>query len=294
MSKPVVNLEASVLDRLRNLAKERGQPFDLLLTRYVLERLLHRLDKSEYRARFVLKGAILMTTWFETPFRPTRDLDLLGFGDGAPDALVVTFKTICAIPADDGVTFDVDALAATRIREEAEYGGLRLETLAHIGRTRIKVSIDIAFGDATEPGLEERDLPVLLDMPAPHLRAYARETVIAEKFQAMVALGRANTRMKDYYDVWMLMKAQEFPGDGLARAIAATFARRRTGIPKELPDGLSPDFASDPAKIRQWQAFCRNIEIEPMDFGKLVAELAELLMAHADAARRIVDTVGTA
>lgn len=285
MSRPVVNIEASVLDRLRNLSKENGQPFDLLLTRYVLERLLYRLDKSNYRDRFVLKGAVLMTTWFETPFRPTRDLDLLGFGDDAPEALVATFKTICAIPADDGVAFDVDGLAATRIREDADYGGLRLETFAHIGRTRIKVSIDIAFGDATEPGLEERDLPVLLDMPAPHLRTYARETVIAEKFQAMVALGRANTRMKDYYDIWMLVAVRDFQGDGLARAIAATFVRRKTEIPKELPDGLSPGFANDPAKIRQWQAFCRNIEIEPVELGKVVAELAGFIMPHAAEAR---------
>jgi predicted nucleotidyltransferase component of viral defense system len=191
MSKPVTNKVASVMDRLRSIAKQRNQPFDLLLTRYVLERLLYRLSTTPYRERFVLKGAVLMTTWFESPFRPTRDLDLLGFGDNAPDALLAIFREICAIVEDDGIEFDVDVVAVERIREELEYGDLRLQTIARLAKTRVKVSIDIAFGDATEPGLQEIDLPVLLGLPPPHLRAYAMETVIAEKFQAMVMLGRA-------------------------------------------------------------------------------------------------------
>ncbi len=284
MSRPAINIAASVKARLLTLSKERGQPFDLLLTRYVLERLLYRLSTTEYRDRFVLKGALLLTTWFETPFRPTRDLDLLGFGDSAPEALLAIFQEICAVAVDDGVIFDIGALKVDRVREELEYGGLRLATIARLDKTRVSVSIDIGFGDATEPGLEELDLPVLLDQPPPHLRAYAMETVIAEKFQAMILLGRANTRMKDYYDIWMLAQTHQFDGDGLAKAIAATFERRKSAIPAALPDGLSAAFAADVAKQRQWGSFARNIEVAPPDLATIVADLAAFLMPQADAA----------
>jgi predicted nucleotidyltransferase component of viral defense system len=286
MSKPVTNMTASVLDRLRVIAKDRKQPFDLLLIRYVLERLLYRLSTTTYRNRFVLKGAVLMTTWFENAYRPTRDLDLLGFGDGAPDALLAIFREVCAIAMDDGVVFDVDALNVDRIREELEYGGLRLQTTAHLGRTRVKVSIDVGFGDATEPGLEDMDLPVMLSLPAPHLRAYAMETVIAEKFQATVMLGRANSRMKDYYDIWMLSKTHVFEGDRLARAISATFDRRDTEIPIVVPDGLSGMFASDTAKQRQWQSFISNIEAEVPGLDAIIGDLETFLMPHALAAKK--------
>lgn len=286
MRKPVVNRAASVLDRLRAIGKKRGQPPELLQTRYVLERLLYRLSTTAYHDRFVLKGAVLMTTWFESAFRPTRDLDLLGFGDNAPDALLAIFREVCAVQLDDGVAFDAEPLAVDRIREQLDYGGLRLETFARIGSARVKVSIDVAFGDATEPGLEEMELPVLLDQPPPRLRAYAKETVIAEKFQAMVALGRANSRMKDYYDLWMLSQTYEFADDRLAKAIAATFLRRKTEIPDALPDGLSERFAADPAKRRQWRSFVENIETNTADLAEIVSSLAAFLMPHALKARR--------
>jgi hypothetical protein len=256
------------------------------LVRYVLERLLYRLCTTPYRDRFVLKGAVLMTAWFENPLRPTRDLDLLGLGDAAPDTLVAIFKEVCAVQADDGIAFDADALTVERIREETDYGGLRLGTVARLARTSVKVSIDVAFGDATEPGLQELDLPVLLDQPPPHLRAYAMETVIAEKFQAMVMLARTNTRMKDYYDIWMLAKTHQFLGDGLARAIAATFERRGTAIPLTLPDGLSAAFARDPAKLARWKAFSANIEVTLPTLETVVSDLALFLMPWAEAALR--------
>jgi predicted nucleotidyltransferase component of viral defense system len=235
MAESLVNLGASVRARLLNIARERRQPFDLLLTRYALERLLYRLSITKHRERFVLKGAMLMTTWFVDPLRPTRDLDLLGFGDSEPAAMLDIFREICAVEINDGVVFDVADLRIDRNREELEYGGLRIKTNAIIGGARIRVVIDVGFGDATEPGLTETELPVLLGLPAPRLRAYPRETVIAEKFQARVMLGRANSRMKDFYDIWILSRHYDFEGPGLARAIAATFARRRTLIPTELP-----------------------------------------------------------
>ncbi len=231
MPEPIRNMGASVRARSRHRRASATRPFQLVLTQYVLERLLYRLSQSKHRDRFALKGAMLITKWFDDPLRPTRDVDFLGFGDDDPDKLASIFNEICAIPFDDAVIFDAEAVEIDRIREEQEYGGLRIKTYATVDGARVRVVIDIGFGDATEPGLAEMDLPVLLDFPAPHLKAYVRETVIAEKFQAMVELGRANSRVKDLYDIWVLAKTYEFKGDGLARAIAATFARRKTEIP---------------------------------------------------------------
>jgi predicted nucleotidyltransferase component of viral defense system len=276
---------ASVRARLLNLARERNQPFDLLLTRYVLERLLYRLSLTTHRDRFVLKGAMLVATWFDDPFRPTRDLDLLGFGDAEPGAMLATFREICAVEADDGVGFDAGSLVIERNRDELEYGGLRIRSNATVGGAKVRVLIDIGFGDAIEPEATELELPVLLDLPRPRLRAYPRETVIAEKFQAMVMLGRANSRMKDFYDIWVLSRGYEFGGDGLARAIAATFARRKTEIPPEPPAALTPAFANDPAKQQQWASFIEGIEREPAPLAAVIDDLAAFLMPHADAAR---------
>jgi predicted nucleotidyltransferase component of viral defense system len=271
------NVGASVRQRLLNLAHARGQPMELLLTRYALERLLHRLSLSPHRERFVLKGAMLLATWFDEPHRATRDVDLLGFGDAAEDALLGTFREIMAIDVDDGVSFDLKGLRIEAIREEVEYGGSRLRTTAALAGARIPITVDIGFGDAVEPGVEDIDLPVLLDMPSPHLRAYPPETVIAEKFHAMVVLGRANSRMKDYYDVWMLTSTFELGPERLRRAIAATFARRSTVIPPEVPDGLSDAFAADPAKQRQWDAFTRDLSGPIPELGFIVGDLRQKL-----------------
>lgn len=277
------NMGASVRARLLNLARQRNQPFELLLTRYVLERLLYRLASTRYRDRFVLKGAMLMAAWFDDPLRPTRDIDLLGFGDPEPDAVLAVFREVCGVAEDDGVLFDAGALAVERIRDELEYGGLRIKTDATVDGARVRVVIDVGFGDAVEAA--EMELPVLLDLPPPRLRAYPRESVIAEKFHAMVLLGRANSRMKDFHDIWVLSRAHDFAGDALAKAIAATFARRKTDIPVQPPDALTQAFASDAAKQRQWTAFLQGIEAEPLPLADVVAGLAAFLMPHAQAAR---------
>jgi predicted nucleotidyltransferase component of viral defense system len=272
------NVGASVRQRLLNLAHARGQPMELLLTRYALERLLHRLSLSPHRERFVLKGAMLLANWFDEPHRATRDVDMLGFGDAAEDALLGTFREIMAVEVDDGVTFDLEGLRIEAIREEVEYGGSRLRTTAALAGARIPITVDIGFGDATEPGVEDIDLPVLLDMPSPHLRAYPLETVIAEKFHAMVVLGRANSRMKDYYDVWMLMESFGLEPQRMRRAIEATFARRRTEIPTPVPDGLSDAFAADAGKQRQWDALARTLSGRVPNLDRVVRELRERLL----------------
>jgi predicted nucleotidyltransferase component of viral defense system len=226
----------------------------------------------------VLKGAMLLVTWFDEPHRATRDLDLLGFGDPTHGALLATFQEVMTIEADDGVTFDIAALRIEPIREELEYGGSRLRTTAALAGARIPITVDIGFGDAVEPGIEDIALPVLLDMPSPQLRAYPPETVIAEKLHAMVVLGMANSRMKDYYDVWMLTGAFELESERLRQAIAATFARRNTLVPEVVPDGLSEAFAVDAAKQRQWDAFARNLSGPVPEFGLIVSDLRKRLL----------------
>jgi len=287
MRKPVQNIGVSVRARLLNLAKQRNQPFELLLIRYTLERFLYRLSTSKHRERFALKGAMLMRHWLDDPHRPTRDLDLLGFGDSDPELTLKIFREICAVKADDAVVFDVDGLVVDRVRDESGYSGLRLKTYATVDGARVRVVIDIGYGDATEPGLNDIELPVLLDQPAPNLRAYPYETVIAEKFQAMVALGLANSRLKDFYDIWILAQTCDFKDDRLAQAIAATFARRKTEIPTERPDGLTLAFASDPTKQQQWNGFVEEVAVNPGPLVDVVEALAAFLLPHAEKARNL-------
>lgn len=288
MTRALRDIGASVRTRLMNLARERGHVFDLLLTRYALERLLYRLSISKHRSRFVLKGAILVTTWFDDPHRPTRDLDLLGFGDASSESMLAIWNEICAIQADDGITFDAEGLRASPIREDLEYGGVRLRTIATLARAKINVTVDIGFGDVVEPGPEEIELPVLLNLPAPHLRAYTRETVIAEKFHAMVTLGRANSRMKDFYDVWVLSKRQTFDKARLAQAIAATFKRRRTDLPKTPSDVFTPEFFRDQGKLQQWTAFTRDLSSAAPSFEIVVSELAAFIDPFAREALALI------
>jgi predicted nucleotidyltransferase component of viral defense system len=287
MAKDVRNVGASVRARLLALSKTSGQPFDVLLTRFVLERLLYRLSRSPYAKAFVLKGAMLLATWEANPHRVTRDLDLLGFGDSEAAGMLKVFGEVLALADDDGVVFDLAELKVDQIREELEYGGLRLKTRATIGGARVPVVVDIGFGDAIAPGLEEIEYPALLDFPAPKIRAYARETVIAEKFQAMVMLGRANSRMKDFHDIWVLSRNYAFDGERLAQAIKATFERRKTDIPEVTPDALTQEFANDSAKQQQWRAFVEDVASNPGPLTNVCADLETFLMPHAQRARTL-------
>ena len=207
--------------------------------------------------------------------------------------MVRVFQEICGVSFNDGAVFDPKSIKIDRMREATEYGGLRITAMAAVDTAKIRIVIDIAFGDSVEPGLQEMALPVLLDFPAPHLRAYARETVIAEKFQAMVMLGRANSRMKDLYDIWVLSRNFEFKGDKLPRAIAATFARRKTEIPKEPPDTLTTAFAADPTKAAQWNSFIEDVAFQPGTLADIVKDLAAFLMPHASAARALNEAKST-
>jgi predicted nucleotidyltransferase component of viral defense system len=199
------NLTASVRARLMNLARQGREDFGEVLSRYARERLLYRLSASDYRERFVLKGALLFSYWAGAPHRPTRDLDLLGRGEPDMALLEEAFRDICRAEVEpDGLAFLEDSVRGERIKEEEEYEGVRLRLTAALGNARIPLQVDVGFGDAVVPAPEEVAFPTLLGMPAPQLKAYRRETVVAEKFEAMVKLGMLNSRMKDFYDVWEL------------------------------------------------------------------------------------------
>lgn len=281
MSDKPKDMAASARARLTNRARERKENAQLLMTRYVIERLLWRLSVSPYRKLFVLKGAMLFSLWTPTPYRATGDLDLLGFGNNDPDQVAGLFREIMTIAADDGIVFKPDTIVAAAARAEDEYAGVRMDFLAELAGARLPIHVDIGFGDAITPGAQDIAYPSLLDLPQPKLRAYPPQTVVAEKFQAMTALGMINTRMKDFFDLWAIANTFAFEGPVLSEAIAATFARRETPLPTEPPLALTPAFAD--AKQAQWTAFLKRTEISlaPEPFPEIQAQIATLVMPPA-------------
>ncbi|MDB4306252.1 nucleotidyl transferase AbiEii/AbiGii toxin family protein [bacterium] len=234
------NIPASIQARLKNRARDTGEELQTLLTRFALERLLFRLSGSKHRESFVLKGAFLFLAWGESVERPTRDLDLLA--EGAPDIerFEQIFRELCELEVEsDGVVFVADTVRGRMIREQAAYDGIRINLDALIGKAVIQLQIDVGFGDAVVPAPIEIEFPVLLEFPCPRLRGYRPETVVAEKCEAMVALGLANSRLKDYNDLWRLASTRDFEGPILALAIRAVFERRQTAIPDGIPAGLT-------------------------------------------------------
>jgi predicted nucleotidyltransferase component of viral defense system len=276
----VVNLPASVRQRLLNLSRQRQEDFNLVLSLYAIERFLYRLSQSPYAGQFVLKGAVLFSIWTGKLHRPTRDLDLLGFGDTSAGNLNEVFQAICRQEAPpDGMVFDASSIRVAQILEGQEYGGRRLQMKATLDTARVSLQIDIGTGDAITPGARLTRYPTLLDFPAPELRSYPKETVVAEKLHAMVVHGVVNSRMKDYYDLWLLSRLFEFDGSLLADAIRATFARRATPVPTSTPIALSRRFAQDSQKIAQWQAFLSRSRLDGGDesFEQVVANLEMFL-----------------
>jgi len=253
-------LAQSVKVRLVQQAKQTGIDPNVVFARYACERLLYRLSCSAHADRFVLKGALLLLVWLDETIRPTRDADLLGIGEMDADALRALFVELCALPvAPDGLEFDVASLRVNAIRPEDRYGGQRIEMTARLGKARIPVQVDVGVGDAAVPDPQWIEYPSLLALPRPRLKAYRPETAIAEKMHAMVALGRGNSRMKDFFDVYVLACRLSFERTELAGAIRNTFARRATDLPRELPVALTHEFAAIPGKRAQWDGFSRRL-----------------------------------
>lgn len=257
-------MASSVKQRLLNRAKEQGEDFNFLLSRFAAERFLFRLGESKHGKDFVLKGAMLFhLRSSQVPHRATRDLDLLGTGDPDIVRMQRLFQEVCRTKVpDDGLTFVPDSVKGELIREAVEYPGIRLRLDVRMGAARIPLHVDVGFGDAITPAPKEEKLVTLLDFPPPLVRVYPWEIVIAEKFQAIVELGMDNSRMKDYFDLYYLAKSQVFNGSLLARAIQAVFTRRKTPLPDETPVGLLPTFGKDTVKQMQWRAFVRKLEME--------------------------------
>lgn len=251
------NPSASIQQRIRNHARATGEDASLLLIRYINERFLYRLSISTFRDLFVLRGATLFSIWRREPHRATRDIDLLASGDNSPEAIRQLLTRVCEqVVEADGVTFLTETLKLEERTSERVYPGLHVEMLAALGTARPRLEIDIAFGEATLPAPQEETVSTLLDMPAPRLRAYQKETSIAEKCQAMAHLNLLNTRMKDFYDVWYLSRAFPFSGIILSDALRATFTRRNEPFPEAgLPVALTDVFARDTAKQQQWNSF---------------------------------------
>lgn len=289
MAEPGRNLAQSVHHRLLNRAREQGEDFNLVLIRYALERFLYRLGRSRHKDRFILKGAMLFAAWTDQPHRPTRDLDLLGIGDSSDAALRQVFSEIVRTPVEpDGLEFDEGSISISEIREAQDYPGKRIGLRVRLGNARLDLQIDAGFGDAVTPEPAEIDFPTLLDSSSPRIRAYPCETVIAEKFQALVAFGMVISRMKDFYDIWTLSKQFPFDGASLSSAIAATFERRGTAIPEGVPTALTDEFAADRTKQTQWTGFLkRNVLSEaPPSLSGVVNDLRDFLLEPLHAAAR--------
>lgn len=272
------NIGASVRGRLQNYARASGQDFNLVLTRYAIERLLFRISTSSYAGQFLLKGALLFDLWFDLPHRPTRDADFLGFGSAELPHIDAVFREICAVAEADGIIFQPDTVRVAEIRKDANYSGVRVTLLGVIDGARCPVQVDIGFGDAVTPAPEEVEYPVMLEgFPAPKLRAYPRYTVVAEKFEALTSLGIANSRMKDYFDLWVLARRTEFDGELLRQAIQATFDRRKTSLMSTPPVGLTNEYALDVKKAKQWQAFVSKNRLDVPSLEQVVLDLAGFL-----------------
>lgn len=279
----------SVQVRLARHAKTIGVDPNLVLTRYAVERYLYRLSRSVHAERFVLKGALLLLVWLGDALRPTRDADLLGFGELSDDALDGIFRDVCAVEVEpDAATFLPESVRVAPIREEDAYGGRRVTLQARVGAARLTVQVDVGIGDAVTPAPQWLEYPSLLeDFPRPRLRAYPRETVVAEKLHAMVLLGARNSRMKDYFDVRALLREGQMDTAQLSSAIVATFARRRTALPEEVPAALRDEFAADETKQAQWRAFLGRNRIEGPELPEVVDEIRMRLAEPIARAREL-------
>jgi len=280
-----LDIAASIRQKLYNKAKETNRPFHEVLQYFCMERFLYRLSRSAYKDRFIVKGALMLSTWFTVESRPTMDIDFLGSIDNSVGGIEEVVREICRQEVEpDGVVFDVSTIKGERIKEDADYEGVRTRLAAFLGNARVVIQIDIGFGDIIVPGPVEMEYPVILNLPKPHLKGYTRESAIAEKFQAMVVLGIVNSRMKDFFDIWLLSRQFDFDGKTLADAIKKTFEHRGTAIQDE-PVAMTGAFGMDSGKQAQWLAFIRKGRFEnvPHDLGEVVSRIASFLLPVARA-----------
>jgi len=278
------NIGHSIFQKLLNHARTSSVDFNLLLIRYGTERLLYRLSASPHKGNFILKGASLFLIWMGQTYRVTKDLDLLGFGEANTATIARFFKSLCqmSVKTNDGIQFLPETVRAAPIREDNLYDGIRVTLLAILHQARIPLQIDIGFGDAVHPDPKEYDFPTLLNFPSPRLLCYSRESAISEKFEAIMKLGMLNSRMKDFYDIWLLSRLFDFDGESLKEAIRLTFERRGTKLPVEIEAFTKPFIE---AKQTQWSAFCKRLRQEavPASFAEITTSLDRFLSPVIDA-----------
>jgi hypothetical protein len=268
------NIGASIRARLLNKAKSDCVDFNQILVRFALERLLYRISQSAHSEFYVLKGALLFTLWYDMPHRATRDADFLGFGASDLDSIRNAFREIASIAVSDGIVFDPGSVTVEEIRKEAGYAGVRVLIGALLDGARCKTQVDIGFGDAVTPGPIQADYPTLIDdLPTPKLRTYPIYTVVAEKFHAIALLGMANSRLKDYFDLYIIFSRENLNDATLAQAISATFTRRGMEVPKILPTGLMDEFATDVSRQSIWVAFLRKNDLAIISLQEVVTKL---------------------
>lgn len=274
MATEIRDIAASVKARLINLAKDNREDAQSILTRYGVERFLYRLSQSDHKKNFLLKGAALFALWFHQPHRATKDVDLLGFVENDIATLEKIVSEVCEIEGSDGLKFDLETVRGEQIRAEEAYQGVRIKVTAMLGTARIHLQIDVGFGDAVTPGAKSATLPSILDFPAPTLKVYPKETVVAEKFEAMVRFGPGNGRMKDFWDIDYIIREFDFDGELLQKAIRATFRNRHTVLPKDLPIALTTDFADNERILSLWRAFITRNGLETStDIVKVIEKL---------------------
>lgn len=275
--RPVKNIPASIHQRLLNIAKEGGRPFDEVLQYFIMERFLYRLSRSKHAGSFVLKGALLFRVWDTPDSRATRDIDFLAYMDNTPDELAKVVREACSIEyEDDGLLFDPESVDAQRIKEDADYEGVRIRFRAYLGKARITMQVDVGFGDIVHPDVTDATYPTLLDLPPPMLRIYSPESVVAEKAQAMVHLGSLNSRMKDFYDIWRMSRQFDFEGTTLVEAVKSTFDNRGTSM--IAFDELAADLLRTESFEKQWMAFLSKAQLDgPATFANLLTTIGEFL-----------------
>jgi predicted nucleotidyltransferase component of viral defense system len=298
MAKSIRNIAASVHQQLLNKAKESSRPFNELLQYFAIERFIYRLSMSSHADKFILKGALMFSAWCGLASRPTMDIDLLGSIDNSLEVISAAIKDTCLMDVEaDGISFNAETVEAIRITEDAEYEGVRVRVHGSLGNARVSIQIDIGFGDVIVPNANTVSYPTILDFPAPELKGYTMESTIAEKFQAMVKLGVLNSRMKDFYDIWVLSLTFDFKGEVLADAIEKTFEIRNT--PATLDTALfNPSFGKDGDKNVQWQSFIRKTKLinAPESFGEVIGAVKLFLepLAASIAERRAFSSNWTA
>lgn len=283
-AKPIVNVTASIAARIKNWASKNHRSYQHALTRYAVERFLARLEASRFANQFVLKGGNLFVVWFAgKDYRPTMDTDFLFCGhEMAANELQAIFSIICSsLPTDDGLRFDSTSIETKPIREETAYGGWRVTLKVFLGTIKIPLQFDIGFGDAVTPAPETVTYPSLLNDYSPKLQAYPMVTMLAEKCAIMIELGFANSRMKDFYDLWMVLHRFTIPEDLLKVALLATFKRRGTPLGDECPLCFTEAFATDEKKSTQWQAYLRKNNLQedcPTEFAIIARFITSKLL----------------